>query len=225
MEPGRWRHKLRRIGGSGRGAVSVSVSCHVITHHVPQLAGGCVTTGRGTLPVRLRYSVSLVTNHTPDLGLVPATAAAACHPAPVLLRLSSTLCLGGGRRVGRVRCHCSVYRLSRPARRRHNVSFTHFVTTSHYTRFQIQHLVKGETVFNNMLHWCTFADYCSNFSLFIKIKLTNFHHRAAGCTTRPGGSLPNNYSPLVTGTINNKTHHKARMSLQHSTSLFSVPSL
>ena len=98
---------------------------------------------------------------------------------------------------------------------RHNVSFTHFVTTSHYTRFQIQHLVKGETVFNNMLHWCTFADYCSNFSLFIKIKLTNFHHRAAGCTTRPGGSLPNNYSPLVTGTINNKTHHKARMSLQH----------
>ena len=103
----------RRVGA--RSSLSLSqLSRHNTS--LPQLAGGCVTTGRGTLPVLLRYSVSLVTNHTPDLGLVPATAAAACHPAPALLRLSSTLCLGGGRRVGRVRCHCSVYRLSRPAR-------------------------------------------------------------------------------------------------------------
>ena len=105
---------------------------------------------------------------------------------------------------------------------RHNVSFTHFVTTSHYTRFQIQHLVKGETVFNNMLLWCTFADYCSNFSLFIKIKLTNFHHRAAGCTTRPGGGAFPRTTLLLSQapkTIKQNTSHRS-----NAIRLFSVHS-
>ena len=116
VEPGRWRHKLRRIGGSGRGAVS-SHYCQLSRHNTTSRSSLVVAWPRDEGLCRSIFDTqsasSLITQQiwasSLSLLLLLVTLAQSSSDSVQHSVSARWWC-----RVGRVRC--SVYRLSRPAR-------------------------------------------------------------------------------------------------------------